>query len=63
MNFIGFNVTKPIKKVEIMQYLDELDEMAPVIGAVNTVKVKDGQLIGYNTGGMGFVDSLAELDF
>ena len=62
MNFIGFNVTKPYK-VEIMQYLDELDEMARVIGAVNTVKVKDGQLIGYNTDGMGFVDSLAELDF
>ncbi len=60
MNFIGFNVTKPYK-VEIMQYLDELDEVARVIGAVNTVKIKDGKLIGYNTDGMGFVDSLTEL--
>lgn len=62
MNFIGFNVTKPYK-VEVIQYLDELDELAQLIGAVNTVKVKDGKLIGYNTDGMGFVDSLAELNF
>lgn len=59
MNFIGFNVTKP-NKVEIMQYLDRVDDLAEIIGAVNTVKKENGQLIGYNTDGMGFTDSLTQ---
>ena len=39
LNFTGFNVTIP-HKVNIMQYLDEIDEMAKLIGAVNTVHIK-----------------------
>lgn len=57
MNFGGFNVTIP-HKIEVMKYLDEIDEMADVIGSVNTVLVKDKKLIGYNTDGEGFVSSL-----
>jgi shikimate dehydrogenase len=57
MNFDGFNITKPFK-TEIMKYLDEVDELASRIGAVNAVVIKDGQLKGYNTDGMGFLRSL-----
>jgi len=56
-DFTGFNVTIP-HKVNIIQYLDEIDEYAKKIGAVNTVKVADGRLIGYNTDVYGFANSL-----
>jgi len=57
MNFIGFNVTKPYK-IKILEYLDELDALAEEIGSVNTVVIKDGKLIGYNTDGKGFIRAL-----
>lgn len=57
MNFIGCNVTKP-NKVRVLRYLDEIDELASKIGAVNTVKIQEGKLIGYNTDGYGYVESL-----
>ena len=61
MNFAGFAVTKP-NKVEVLQYLDELDPLCEKMGACNTVvKTDDGRLIGYNTDGMGFVRSM-EID-
>ena len=44
----GFNVTKPFK-VAIMDYLDEVDEVARRIGSVNTVVNTNGVLKGYNT--------------
>lgn len=45
----GFNVTIPYKEA-IIPYLDEIDETAEEVGAVNTVKVlSDGRMIGYNT--------------
>lgn len=53
----GFNVTIP-HKVEVMKYLDEIDEEAEQIGAVNTVVNNNGTLIGYNTDGRGFAVSL-----
>lgn len=56
-NFKGFNVTIPHKQ-SIMNHLDEIDEIAQICGAVNTVKVESGQLKGYNTDGYGFVKSL-----
>jgi len=56
-NFAGFNVTIPHKQ-RIISYLDDLDERAKFYGAVNTVKVVDGRLIGYNTDGYGFIKSL-----
>lgn len=56
MNFEGFNVTKPYK-IEIIKYLDEIDDYAKCIGAVNTVTIKDGLLKGYNTDGIGFLKS------
>lgn len=59
MNFIGFNVTIP-HKIEIIKYLDEIDEYADMIGAVNTVVIKNGRLKGYNTDGRGFLKSFEE---
>ncbi|WP_163526421.1 shikimate dehydrogenase [Halobacillus ihumii] len=53
----GFNVTVPYKE-KVIPYLDGLDEAAKFLGAVNTVKVDDGRLIGYNTDGQGYVASL-----
>ncbi len=44
----GFNVTIPHKSA-IMEYLDWIEGAAKAIGAVNTVKVEDGRLMGYNT--------------
>lgn len=57
-NFAGINVTIPYKQ-EVMQYLDELDENAEVINAVNTIKfLPNGKLKGYNTDYFGFKSSL-----
>lgn len=57
MNYAGFNVTKP-NKIKVIEYLDELDELAEKIGSVNVVRIRDGVLKGYNTDGIGFVQSL-----
>lgn len=53
----GFNVTIPHKS-EIIPLLDEVDELARSIGAVNTVVNKNGRFIGYNTDGPGFLRGL-----
>lgn len=53
----GFNVTKPHKQA-IIPLLDELDETAEKMGAVNTVVSKNGKWIGYNTDGIGYTRSL-----
>jgi shikimate dehydrogenase len=51
----GFNVTIP-HKIEMMKYLDKIDESCSVIGAVNTIVNKDGKFKGYNTDMDGFLD-------
>ena len=58
LNIRGFNVTIP-HKIEVMQYLDELDEVARLIGAVNTIDFKN--LKGYNTDGIGAVRAIEEV--
>lgn len=59
LHFRGVNVTIP-HKVEVMKYLDEIDEGARSIGAVNTIVNDNGRLKGYNTDGIGYVRSLKE---
>ena len=59
MNSPGFAVTKP-NKIKVIEYLDELDDLAGKMGAVNTVVKRDGRLIGYNTDGEGFVRSFLD---
>ena len=58
LGFAGANVTVP-HKVEIMSFVDELDEMARRIGAVNTLVFHEGRAKGYNTDAPGFAASLA----
>jgi shikimate dehydrogenase len=53
----GFSVTRPYK-VEILPYLDEVDETAALCGSVNTVVVHDGMLRGSTTDGTGIVTPL-----
>lgn len=55
----GVNVTIP-HKVDIIKYLDEIDEEARLLGAVNTVKNENGKLIGYNTDARGFISVLED---
>lgn len=49
----GFNVTIPYKEA-IIALLDEIDETAKQVGAVNVVKITKGKLKGYNTDVYGF---------
>ncbi|MES2836916.1 MAG: shikimate dehydrogenase [Bacteroidota bacterium] len=62
-NLVGFNVTIPYKE-KIIDFLDELDELAQETKAVNTVKItrnKNGEVIklkGYNTDVTGFKNSI-----
>ena len=55
----GFNVTMPCK-TKVAELVDELSDAAKLIGACNTVVIKDGKLYGNNTDGMGFVRNLRE---
>ncbi len=57
LGLCGLNVTVPHKE-KVLAYLDELSEEARLIGAVNTIEVRDGRLIGHNTDGRGFLRSL-----
>ncbi|WP_339695274.1 shikimate dehydrogenase [uncultured Roseivirga sp.] len=56
----GINVTIPYKE-SVMKFLDEVDEKAAAIGAVNTIKIQKGKLKGYNTDYLGFKTSLVKL--
>jgi shikimate dehydrogenase len=53
-NYKAINVTIPYKK-EVLPYLDEIDDHAKRIGAVNTIVHKNGKLIGHNTDFSGFL--------
>jgi shikimate dehydrogenase len=57
--FIGVNLTVP-HKIAALNSLDEIDESARQIGAVNTIKVEDGKLRGFNTDGAGFARAIRE---
>lgn len=57
----GINITIPHKET-IIPFLDSVDEDALKLGAVNTIEVSSGRLIGHNTDGRGYVASLKALD-
>jgi len=57
MNFLGFNVTTPCKTF-ILPYLDEISEVAEIMGAVNTVVIMDGRTLGDNCDGAAFMRNL-----
>lgn len=60
--FLGVNITVPHKQ-SVMPHLDEVSDSARAIGAVNTIVVKDGRLIGYNTDAGGFWRALTEAGY
>jgi len=55
--FVGFNVTMPYKRV-MLELCDEVAAQARLAGAVNTVHIRDGVVMGYNTDGRGLLESL-----
>jgi len=57
MGITGLNVTIP-HKTTIIPYLDEIDQTAQKIGAVNTIQFKNGIAKGFNTDGIGAIKSL-----
>jgi len=59
LGICGVNVTVPHKE-KVITHLDALSEEARLIGAVNTVEIKEGKLIGHNTDGRGFLRSLRD---
>jgi shikimate dehydrogenase len=62
LNLGGVNITIPHKE-KVLAYLDQVDEGALQIGAVNTIVNRDGYLFGYNTDASGFLASLRSVDF
>ena len=64
LGFGGFALSMPLK-IEVMQYLDEIDTAVQQIGAVNTVIHHNGLLLGYNTDWFGvrdyFMDAIDNL--
>lgn len=54
---LGANVTVPYKEA-VLPLLDELDDLALEIGAVNTIVNRGGRLVGYNTDAGGFLQAL-----
>lgn len=59
LNIRGLGVTIP-HKVAVMQYLDQVDDLAQKIGAVNILVNDNGILTGYNTDAGGFLRALLE---
>jgi shikimate dehydrogenase len=59
LNFVGANLTVP-HKIAAFKLMDEVDETARQIGAVNTIKIDNGKLRGFNTDGKGFSRAIRE---
>jgi len=60
LGFAGVNVTFPYKEA-VIDLLDEMSPDATAIGAVNTVVVRNGRLVGHNTDSIGFARAVAGL--
>jgi shikimate dehydrogenase len=59
LEFAGINLTVP-HKMAALPLVDEADETARTIGAVNTIKIEGGKLRGFNTDGKGFARAIRE---
>lgn len=57
MNMPGVNLTLPHKEAAC-RLVDELDPLAALIGAVNTIVLRDGRLLGCNTDGLGLLQAI-----
>lgn len=59
-NLRGLNITIPYKEV-VFPYLDAVDDGAKAVGALNTIKIQNGSLVGFNTDVYGFEVSLLKM--
>lgn len=59
LGFNALNITHPCKRL-VIPFLDELDDAAAALGAVNTVVFDDDRLVGYNTDAPGFATGFTE---
>lgn len=59
--YAGFNATMPHKE-NLVTLVDELDDEARRLGAVNTVAIRGGKAYGYNTDARGFLQALRQAD-
>jgi len=59
LDFIGVNLTVP-HKIAAANQIDDVDESARSLGAVNTIKIDNGKLRGFNTDGPGFSRAIRE---
>lgn len=57
INYRGVNVTIP-HKINVIPFLDEIDDNAKMIGAVNTILFEKDRTKGFNTDSIGFIHSL-----
>ncbi len=59
LDFVGVNLTVP-HKIAALEFVADIDETARKIGAINTVRIEDGRLRGFNTDGRGFARAIRE---
>jgi shikimate dehydrogenase len=59
LDFIGANLTVP-HKIAALDFIQDLDDSAREIGAINTIKIENGKLRGFNTDGKGFSRAIRE---
>lgn len=57
LGILGLNVTMPYKKT-VINFLDEVDQTAMLLNAVNTIQNKDDKILGFNTDGIGALNAL-----
>jgi len=57
LDFVGLNLTVP-HKIAALNQVDNVDESARRIGVVNTIKIENGKLRGFNTDGRGFARAI-----
>jgi len=62
LGFCGFAISMPFK-IEILEYLDDIEETALEIGSVNTVIISNKKLKGYNTDYYGVKEYFKQYDF
>lgn len=62
LNMAGANVTMPYKEA-VIPHLDVLSEGANIIGAINTIVIRDNIFKGYNTNAIGIMDTLTDAGF
>lgn len=59
LGYDGLNITHPCKQL-VVGHLDDIDDTARTLGAVNTVVFREGRAVGYNTDTTGFAHGFAE---